>query len=64
MTFFVSPIKKILKRKCFADVEEVKQETAEAPKGMKIEFKSYSEQWKVSAGALHQMENTLKITEV
>ena len=41
-------MKKVLKGKHFADVEEVKQKkTAEALKGIKInEFKNYFEQWK------------------
>ena len=38
---------KLLKRKHFADMEEVKQKTAEALKGIKIdEFKNTFEQWK------------------
>ena len=60
-------MKKLLKGKHFADVEEVKQKTAEALKDIKIdEFKNCSEQWKknVSVGVLHQMESTLKVTEV
>ena len=39
----------------------------EGPKDIRIdEFKNYFEQWKknVSIGALHQMESTLKVTEV
>ena len=40
---------KVLKGKCFATVEEVKQKTAEAPKGIKIdEFKNCLEQWENS----------------
>ena len=56
-------MKKVLKGKCFVDVEEVKQKMAEAPKGINIyEFKNCSEQWeKVSIGVLHQMESTLKL---
>ena len=59
-------VKKVLKRKCFANVEEVKQKTAEALKAIKIdEFRNCFEQWKkVSIGVLHQMESTLKMTEV
>ena len=34
--FFVSPVNKALKGKCFADVEEVKQKMAGALKGIKI----------------------------
>ena len=39
---------------------------AEALKGIKIdEFKNCFKQWeKVSIGVLHQMESTLKVTEV
>ena len=56
----------VLKREHCADVEGVKQKMAEALKGIKIdEFKHSSEQWKkVSIGVLHQMESTLKVTEV
>ena len=60
-------MKNVLKGKRFADVEEVKQKTAEALKGIKInEFKTRFEQWKknISIGVLHQMEGTLKVTEV
>ena len=59
-------IKKVLKGKHFADVEEVKQNMAEALKGIRIDkFKNCLEQWKkVSIGVLHQIENTLKVTEV
>ena len=59
-------MKKVLKGKHFADVEEVKQKTAEALKGTKTnEFKTCSEQWKkVSIGVLYQMESALKVTEV
>ena len=66
MTFSVSPDKKVLKGKHFALVEEVKQKTAEALKGIKIdEFRNCFEQWKkVLIGVLHQMESTLKVTEV
>ena len=38
---------KVLKGKCFADVEEVKQKTAEAPKDIKInKFRNCFKQWK------------------
>ena len=62
----VSLMKKILKGKHFANVEEVKPKMAEALKGIKInEFKNCSEQWKnISIGVLHQTESTLKVTEV
>ena len=40
-------MKEVLKWKRFADVEEVKQKTAEALKSIKIEeFKNCFEQWK------------------
>ena len=40
-------MKKVLKGKCFVDVEEVKQKMAEALKGIKIKnFKNCFEQWK------------------
>ena len=40
-------MKKVLEGKCVADVEEVKQKTTEALKGIKInEFKNCFEQWK------------------
>ena len=59
-------MKKVLKRKSFADVEEVKQKTTGALKDIKIdEFENCLEQWKkVTIGALHQMESTLKVPEV
>ena len=59
-------MKKVLKGKHFADMEEAKQKTAEALKGIKIkEFKNCFEQWKkYLESVLHQMENTLKVTEV
>ena len=41
-------IKKVLKGKCFADVEEVKLKMAEVLKGIKIKFKNCFEQWKKS----------------
>ena len=54
------------KGKGFACAEEVKQKTAEALKGIQIDrFKNCSEQWKnILIGVLHQMESTLKGTEV
>ena len=40
-------MKKVLKGEHFADVEEVKQKTAETVKGIKIDkFKNCFEQWK------------------
>ena len=65
--FFLFPwMKKVLKGKHLADVEEVKQKMAEALKGIKInKFKNCSEQWEnVSVGVLNQMESTLKVTKV
>ena len=44
---FVSQMKKVLKAKHFADVEEMKPKMTEALKGIKMdEFKNYFEQWK------------------
>ena len=37
-------MKKVLKEKCFADVEEVKQKMAEPLKGIKID--EFENQWK------------------
>ena len=66
VTFLFPQMKKVLKGKCFGDVEEVKQKMPEALKGIKIvEFKNCFEQRKkVMMGVLHQMESTLKATEV
>ena len=46
--------------------QKKKKKKAEALKVIKInEFKNCFKQWKkVSIGVLHQMENTLKVTEV
>ena len=59
-------MRKVLKGKYFTDVEEVKQKTAEALKGIKIdEFKNRFEHWKnILIGVFHQMESTLKVIEV
>ena len=59
-------MKKIPKGERFASVEQLKQNMAEALKGIKIdEFKHYFEQWKnISIGVLHQMDSSLKVTEV
>ena len=47
VTFFVSPDEKSPQRKHFANVEEVKQKTAETLKSIKIsEFKNCFEPWK------------------
>ena len=59
-------MKKVLHRKRVASVEEGKQNTAEALKapestGSKTVLSSGK---KISAGVLHQMERTLKVTEV
>ena len=65
--FFLFPqMKKGLKAKHFANVEEVKQKMAEALKGIKIdEFKNYFEQRKkVLICVLHQIESTLKVNQV
>ena len=53
-------MKKVLKGKHFAVVEEVKQKMTEALKGIKIgEFNNCLEQWKnTSTGVLQQMEST------
>ena len=61
---FVFPDEKFLEGKRFANVEEVKQKAA--LKGIKVnKFKNFFERWKkVSIGVLHQMEITLKVTEV
>ena len=59
-------MKKFLKGKYFANMEGVKQKMAEALKSIKIDvFKNSFEQGKnVLIGVLHQMESTLKVTEV
>ena len=60
-------MKKVLKGKGFANVEEVKQKPAETLRGIKINtFKNGFEQWekKYLIGILHQMQSTLKVTEV
>ena len=64
--YFVSLMKKVLKGKHFASVEEVKQKMAEALKGIKIDkFKSRLEQCKknVLIGVLDRMGSTFKVTE-
>ena len=60
------PHEKSPQREMFCHVEEVKQKTAEALKGIKTDkFKTVLNSGKnVSIGALHQMESTLKVTEV
>ena len=56
-------MKKVLKGKCFADVEEVKQKTAEASKLM-CSKPVLSSGKNISIGVLHQMESASKVTEV
>ena len=59
-------MQEVVKSKCFAVEEEVKQKTAEALKDIKTdEIKNCFEQWrKGSIDVLHQMVSTLKVTEV
>ena len=58
-------LKKILKGKNFADMKEVKQKMSEALKGINIdEFKNWAVEKNVSIDVLHQMDSTLKVTEV
>ena len=58
-------MKKALKGKHFANVEEVKQTTTEVLKDIKInELKNWAVEKNISLGVLHQMESTLKVTEV
>ena len=69
VTFFHFPKwKKVLKGKCFADVEQVKQKNAlkKALKGIKSnKFNTVLSSGKnVSMGVLYEMESTLKVTEV
>ena len=65
-SFLCPQMKKVLKGKHFANVEEMKQKMAEALKGMKIAmFKTVLHSGKtVSIGVLPQMERTLEVTEV
>ena len=59
-------MKKVLKGKHFADVDEVNQKTGEALKGIQIgKFKTVLSSGKnASIGVLHEMESTLKVIEV
>ena len=59
-------MKKVLKGKRFAAVEKVKQKMAETLKGFKINrFKNCFELCKnVLIGILHEVESTLKVTEI
>ena len=59
--FLFYQMKEILKGKHFASVEKVKQKMAGALKVIKINKCSGK---KISIGILHQMESTLKVTEV
>ena len=59
-------VKKVLRGKHFADVEEVKQKTAEALKDIKMdEFRNCFEQWKKCLNScIASVERALKVTEV
>ena len=59
-------MKKVLKEKHYVSVEEVNQKMVEVLKGIKIEeFKNSFENGKNnSIGVFHQVESTLKVTEV
>ena len=66
---FVSRMEKVLKRKHFPDVEEIKQKLAKALKGIDIdEFENCLEQWKKLLGRCiasnGEYFSTLKVTEV
>ena len=66
-TFFLFPwMDKVLNGKCFADVEEVKEKTAEALKASKSTSSKtvLSSGKKVSIGVLHQMKSTSKVIDV
>ena len=62
---FVSLDENVLKGKCFADMQEVKQETTEALKGIKTESSKivWGSGKHVSVVILFQMESPLKVTE-
>ena len=57
-------MKKVLKGRPFADVEEMKQKMAEAPESIKInKVKAVLSSGKnISMGVLHQIERTLMVT--
>ena len=59
-------MKKVLKGKGFANMQEAKQKTAEALEGIKTDnLKNCFEQWKtILVCVLHQTQSTLKVTEV
>ena len=63
---FVSLDGKVLKGKCFANVEEVKQKNGRSTKRHQNEQVQtlFWAMEKVSIGVSHQMESTLKVTEV
>ena len=62
--FFLFPwMKNVLKEKHFADVEEVKEKTAEASKSTSSKTVLSSGK-NTSIGVLHQMESALKVTKV
>ena len=64
--FFLFPwMKKVLKGKSFAHVEEAKQKITEVLKASTLmRSKLLSSGKNVSGGALHQTESTLKVTEI
>ena len=68
--FLFPSMEKVLNGKHFANVDEMKQQQqqkhAEALKGIKIgKFRKFwAVEKNVSIGVLHQMESTLKVTEV
>ena len=67
VTFLLFPqMKRVLKGKPLANVEEMTRRTAEALKSIKInELKTVLNSGKnVSLGALHQVERTLKVNKV
>ena len=59
-------MKKVLKKKCFADVKQVKQKMAEALKSIKINGTKtvWGSGKNVLIGILRQMESTLKVAEI
>ena len=61
VTFLVSHDEKSPQREMFGNVEEVKEKTAEALKGIKTVLSSGKNN---SIDVLHQMESISKVTEV
>ena len=59
-------MKKVIRGKCFADVEEVKQKNGRTKKHQGQQFQGFvlNGRKNILIGVLHQMENTLKVTEV